>query len=419
MAVEELEMDRAERRSLWWRVLPLVLLIPLVVVTVGGYLVFSEGSRGSSLPVAQGKAGGVFHPIAGGFVADDTDLAVCGADEACLEQGFGNLAYRDGPREALTLFEERLATDPVVLKDCHRISHFIGSAALERFSGDVAKTFSLGSPACVSGYYHGILERAFLGVQTKAGLTRTARELCVSGELRPRGFLDYQCRHGLGHGLMIQTGYDLPLALSICARLGTGWDHKACAGGAFMENINTRFGYRSPWLDDADPLYPCRGVASRDQRSCYLRASWRILVLANGSFEETAAGCADLGRWTRTCFHGYGRDAAERARYAAAKVLSLCRLAEDGEGDCLHGAARTIANASGRAGIEPARRLCKGAPSRLRADCYSGIGVVLGMLNATPAARRAACTTVASRYVDACARAAENEVDPSGRPSWG
>ena len=77
---------------------------------------------------------------------------------------------------------------------------------------------------------------------------------------------------------MIQTGYDLPLALSICGRLGTGWDHKACAGGAFMENINTRFGYRSAWLDDADALYPCRRVAVRDQRSCYLRASWRILV---------------------------------------------------------------------------------------------------------------------------------------------
>jgi hypothetical protein len=419
MAREELEMDRAERRSLWWRVLPLVLLIPLVVVTVGGYLVFSEGSRGSSLPVAQGAAGGVFHPIAGGFVADDTDLAACGADEACLEQGFGNLAFRDGPREALTLFEERLATDPVVLKDCHRISHFIGSAALERFSGDVAKTFSLGSPACVSGYYHGILERAFLGVHTKAGLTRTARELCASGELRRRGFLDYQCRHGLGHGLMIQTGYDLPLALSICARLGAGWDHKACAGGAFMENINTRFGYRSPWLDDADPLYPCRRVASRDRRSCYLRASWRILVLANGSFEETAAGCADLGRWTRTCFHGYGRDAAERARYAPAKVVRLCRLTGPREGDCLLGAARTIANASGEPGIEPARRLCEGAPRRHRGQCFRGVGLVLGLLHPTRATRRAACLRMTREHVGACVSAAEDEVDPSGARSWG
>ena len=218
---------------------------------------------------------------------------------------------------------------------------------------------------------------------------------------------------------MIQTGYDLPLALSICARLGTGWDHKACAGGAFMENINTRFGYRSSWLDDADPLYPCRRVAARDRRSCYLRASWRILVLADGSFEATATRCAALGRWARTCFHGYGRDAAERARYAAVKVRPLCRLARRGEAACLHGAARTIANASGQSGIEPARQLCLGAWGPHRADCYAGIGVVLGMLHPTPAARRAACARVAHGFVTACARAAALEVDPSGRDSWG
>ncbi len=62
-----------------------------------------------------------------------------------------------------------------------------------------------------------------------------------------------------------------------------------------MENINTRFGFRSPWLDETDPLYPCARVSAEDRRSCYLRASWRILTLEEGSFERTAAACARLG----------------------------------------------------------------------------------------------------------------------------
>jgi hypothetical protein len=400
------------------RLLLPLLVLPLVLVPFGAYLVLSEGGSGG-LPVAQGASGGVFHPIAGEFVADDTSLADCGDDTTCLEQGFGNLSYREGPRVALDLFEKRLLNDPVVEKGCHRIAHFIGSAALERFDGNVAKTFSQGSAACVSGYYHGILERAFLGISSKAGLARTARELCVADGLRRRGFLDYQCRHGLGHGLMIQTGYDLPLALEICGALGSGWDHKACAGGAFMENINTQFGFRSPWLDDVDPLFPCRRVKQRDKRSCYLRASWRILVLANGSFEATAATCAGLGRWARTCFHGYGRDAAETARYAASRIRPLCRLAGAGEGDCLLGAARTIANASGAAGVEPARRLCAGARPRHQADCFAGLGLVLGMLHPTPATRRAACVRVARQHADSCVAAAEAEIDPSGLNAWG
>ena len=400
------------------RLLLPLLVVPLVVIPFGAYLVLSEGSRGG-LPVAQGSPGGVFHPIAGEFVADGTELADCGTDEACLEQGFGNLAFREGPKAALALYTRRLATDAVVEKDCHRIAHFIGSAALERFGGNVAKTFAQGSPACVSGYYHGILERAFLGISTKAGLARAAKELCVAEGIRRRGFLDYQCRHGLGHGLMIQTGYDLPLALEICDRLGTGWDHKACAGGAFMENINTRFGYRSPWLDDTDPLYPCARVGASDRRSCYLRASWRILVLADGSFEQTAAGCAALGRWAPTCFHGYGRDAAEQARYSAAKIRPLCRVAGRGEGDCLYGAARTIANASGRPGVEPARQLCQGASPALRAKCFGGIALVLGMLHPTPVTRRFACARLTREHTDTCLAAAEAEVDPSGRDAWG
>jgi hypothetical protein len=396
----------------------LLLAVPLVLIPLGAYLVASDPSRGGGLPLAQGVMGGAFHPIAGGFVADDREVADC-EDERCLEQAFGNLAYREGPRAALALFQERLASDPVVEKGCHRISHYIGSASLERFRGNVALTFAQGSPLCVSGYYHGILERAFLGIATKSELARVARELCVADGLRRRGFLDYQCRHGLGHGLMIQTGYDLPTALAICARLGTGWDHRACAGGAFMENINTAFGFRSPWLDDSNPLYPCGRVAPEDRRSCYLRASWRILLLERGSYERTAAVCSRLGKWAATCLQGFGRDVAEKARYGADEILRLCRLVSaDRRGDCLLGAARTVANASGAYGIEPARQLCARTGEHYRADCVSGIGLVLGMLHATTDARRRACRRVTA-YVNACLSAAQAEVDPSGARSWG
>lgn len=400
------------------RVLLLVLVIPLVAVPTAAYFALS-GGVGARVAVAQGAVGGTFHPVAGSFVPDGTTLAECEGRWACLEQAFGNLALREGPRRALTLFQSRLDTDPDVEKDCHRIVHTIGAGALERFHGNVARTFARGSPTCVSGYYHGILERAFLGMTTKHELTTAAKGLCLGAGLRRYGFLDYQCRHGLGHGLMIQTGYDLPLALSICARLGTGWDHKACVSGTFMENVNTRFGYRSSWLDDEDPLYPCQRVGSSDRPSCYLRASWRLLEANDFDYAKAAAGCAGLGRWSETCFRGLGRDVAEEARYEQRKIQSLCGLAQAGEGDCLLGAARTIANARGASGVEPAAALCRGAREPSQADCYRGLGIVLGMLHPTAATRRAACARLTREYVDACTATANAEVDPSGRTAWG
>ncbi len=392
----------------------------MVAVPLVAYGAVSHGSEGGRLPVAVGSPGPSLHPLAGDFRPDQTILGACDGESACLEQAFGNISFREGPRAALSLFDQRIAADAAVEKGCHRIAHWIGSGALARFEGNVARTFSLGSPTCVSGYYHGILERAFLGAASKAQLAERARSICLEGGMRRRGFLDYQCRHGLGHGLMIQTGYDLPLALSICKSLGTGWDHKACAGGAFMENLDTRFGYRSSWLDDEDPLYPCRRVAAVDKRSCYLRASWRIHTLEKGDHEATVATCAGLGVWAGTCFNGYGRDVAELSRYAPEPILERCEAASSGESDCVLGAARTIANANGARGIAPAVALCRTASEEsLRAACFSGVGIVLGMVFATAATRRAACATHARRYVDPCFRAATTEVDPSGRYAWG
>jgi len=401
------------------RALPSLLVVPVVALSAAAYLFVSEGGQGGRLPVAQGSTGGTFHPIAGSFEADETALEDCGQDARCLEQAFGNLSFFQGPRRALVLFRERIEADPEIERNCHRIAHSIGAAALERFGGNVAATFARGSPTCVSGYYHGILDRAFLGVSSKRELRKAARGLCRAGLGRRRGFLDYQCRHGLGHGLMIQTGYDLPLVLSVCARLGTGWDHKACASGAFMENVDTRFGIRSPWLDDDDPTYPCKRVRARDRQSCFLRVSWRFLTSNGGDFSDAARRCRQLGRWETVCLRGLGRDAAEETRYALDEVLHRCALAATGEGNCLLGAARTIANASGMRGIRPATTLCRRAPPTAREDCFAGVGVVLGMLYPTNATRHAACARITVDHTAACTRAAIAEVDPSGRQAWG
>jgi hypothetical protein len=397
----------------------LALAAPLVIVLTVAYGV-AAGEEGPSVQVAQGASGGAFHPVAGNFIADDTSLDECDGDYSCLQQAFGNVTYREGARKALTLFDKQIASNEFVRADCHRIAHVIGSAAFARYEESVAKTFALGSSTCASGYYHGILERAFVGVTTKAKLVEVARELCADSGVRRRGFLDYQCQHGLGHGLMIQTGYDLPLSLSTCAELRTRWDDVVCTGGVFMENVTTRFGFRSSWLSDDDPLYPCERVAQQNRRSCYLRAAVRVISFHENDFGKSAQTCLALEtRWAEPCMRGIGRDVVGAARYAPAKILSLCALGGGGEGDCLYGAARTVGDGFGVPGAKRAARLCARAPLAHRESCFSGVGIVVGLLYATDAARRAACTAFAPEHADACAAVAIAEVRPDGREAWG
>lgn len=413
-------MGRNERRGLWWRVLPLVLMIPFVVVPTVAMLLAFGGGGSTSVQIAAGSSGGAFHPVAGSFVSDATALGDCAGSYSCLEQAFGNIAFERGPKRALAVFEAELVRDKDVERDCHRIVHTIGSATYARYDGDVARTFAEGSSTCASGYYHGILERAFVGIESKAKLGEAARELCVDVGIRRRSFLDYQCRHGLGHGFMIQTGYDLPTALSLCSGLGTGWDRVTCTSGSFMENVSTRFGYRSSWLDEEDSLYPCNRVAAQHRRSCYVRATTWILQVEKNDFRRTADRCSGAGRWAAVCFRGFGRDAVVEARYRDfRKVRELCSLSGRYAEDCYFGAARTFSDGEGLTGVRRAAAFCATALEAYRSHCAGGYGIVIGLVFASQEARRRACARLSDRYTDACAASAEAEVDPSGRSAWG
>lgn len=396
----------------------LLFVVPLLAVVAVAYFVLRGDKPGVAL--AQGTSGGAFHPVAGNFRPDDTARATCGADYPCLQQAFGNVAFRQGAKAALELFDAQISVNEHVRTDCHRIAHTIGSAAFARYDGNVARAFALGSATCASGYYHGILERAFVGVNTKPKLVDVARELCSGDGIRRRSFLDYQCQHGLGHGLMIQTGYDLPLALSTCARLATRWDDVACSGGVFMENVTTRFGYRSQWLADDDPLYPCARVAQRNRRSCYLRAAVRVIAFQRNDFARAAATCSTLAlEWASPCFRGFGRDAVNEALFAPGRIISLCRLAGDNQDDCLYGAARTVADGARFEGVRRAAKLCRMAPEGDRGSCFAGAGIIVGLLYPTDATRGRACERVAGPYARACSTAAIAEVKPDGKGAWG
>ena len=375
-------------------------------MALGAVVVGLSGCGGGGSTVVPRGAGPLTaHPVAGSFKPDDTKLDSCAGEQACVEQAFGNIAFSDGPKAAISLLEQKMGTDSVVQSDCHRIVHMIGSASLARFHGNVARAFALGSSTCWSGYYHGILERAFTGVASKDELGRVSRGLCDDAVIRRTDWLAYQCVHGLGHGLMIHTGYNLPFSLEICDKLATRWDQTSCTGGVFMENINSSYGVKSPWLKDDNLIYPCDEVAERHKLYCYLMVTSRILQANGYDWKEAARLCSRVERsWVSTCFQSYGRDASGYTRQNPSEIVRLCDLAGAGEFDCIYGAARdlTANDANGKR----ASRLCRLAPAAARERCFSGVGSILAGFSADAGARRAACAGVTRRYLRACLRGA-------------
>ena len=152
-----------------WHVVVLIVVLAVVVeIPLVAYILTRDDDSSVAVETngdASTEASSTLppHPMAGSFKPDDTELADC-TEQMCNEQAYGNIAYRQGPKAALALVEEQFAggADP----NCHRIVHMIGAAALARNDGNVARTFAEGGSTCWSGYYHGVLERAFVGVES-------------------------------------------------------------------------------------------------------------------------------------------------------------------------------------------------------------------------------------------------------------
>jgi hypothetical protein len=297
-----------------------------------------------------------------------------------------------------------MQTDTVVERNCHRIIHSIGSASLARYEGNVAKAFAEGSASCWSGYYHGILERAFVDADPD-DLGGISRRLCDDEGIRATDYLAYQCVHGLGHGLMIYTGYNLQFSLEVCDQLATDWDQSSCTGGVFMENISSSYGFTSKWLKDDDPVYPCNSVEKRHKYYCYLMVTSRILQQNGYDWENAAETCRSVEKdWVDICFQSFGRDASGTTRQNATEIVDLCRLAGSWESHCVYGAARDIT--SNDAGARRARLLCERADASLRAICFDGVGTILRGLSADEDEVRAACAAATTRYLTSCLRGA-------------
>lgn len=365
----------------------------------GGKDESSAPTSGNSTPVNQ------FHPAAGSFAPNDQKLDDCKADPRCIEQAFGNIAFEQGPKPAIALFETRKSEDKAVEAGCHRIVHTIGSASLARYEGNTARAFSEGSATCWSGYYHGILERSFAKATTKVEMGNIARTICEDKGVRKDTYIAYQCVHGLGHGLMIQSGYNLPVSLEICDALATDWDRTSCTGGVFMENISSSYGIKSRWLRDDDLVYPCNKVASRHKTYCYLMVTSRILQANGYKWEPAAKVCAGVEQFGRNlCYQSLGRDASGFTRQDPVRIRAICAKAAAGEAQCVYGAARDIV--SNDAGVARAIRLCDTVASRYRPICFEGIGTIVGTLSATEGGRRQLCLNATRRYLSDCLRGA-------------
>lgn len=291
-----------------------------------------------------------------------------------------------------------------VYGDCHQPAHKAGRFAYEIISTEAFEGFPSGGTECHSGGFHGAIEAYFKDHGT-ADLSRDIKVICGS-DLNP--FFKHQCYHGIGHGLMAWTDYELFEALKNCDRLSEGQD--SCWLGVFMENIVGILGaheghssHVTKYLNN-DPHYPCTIVDDKYKSTCYFYQTSRMMQLFAGDFSKIASACSQAPtRYQPACFESMGRDVGGVQRGNPRAAISTCSTAPHGtlRIGCLNGAVQdTFWDATGQ---DNALNFCKRLQERLQKDaCYKTIFSRALQILTSKDALKSFCSKAEAQYRGSC-----------------
>lgn len=350
---------------------------------------------------------------------------------ACYDGELGSIARTGEVGEALEIVEALSELDGSVLSDGHMYVHAIGIAAYDA-ERPFAETFMRCSELFHAGCYHGVIQAHFAetGALDEESINALCRTVVEAGADR---WTQFQCLHGIGHGVVIHHDHDLLRGLDGCDLLRDAWERSSCLGGAFMENVTNAThphhaaltqsldGAESGGMDhgahgdhasaaapfepirESDPHYPCTVVEQHQKDECYGMQTAVILFLNGYDFGKAAETCDGAPKeLIATCHQSLGRDASGHANRDTKKLIELCERDRSAHSRyCYVGAAKAVIDWAG----DPADGMAfcgdvEGEQNRV--FCHQAVGQQIAVIVADQARGRELCEEAEDRDQQAC-----------------
>jgi plastocyanin len=312
-----------------------------------------------------------YKATASAFASEDDGAASNEPNELSREQfeaakaKYVALVQDQDPKVALDQLQTDIQTDDNLSRSCHAVVHEIGHAAYKKYD-DFGEAMKYLSEMCNSGYLHGIIESRFAESED---VFTDMQTLC--NPYPPKSFLNWQCYHGLGHGLMYYTANDLPKSLEMCDTFKSRTDSSNCTNGVFMENFSAdQKLHLSDYLKESDPFYPCAEQIERHKRNCYTYAPTYYLSLNKNDYVGALEWCKGAeASFVSTCAFGVGAQTMKENVNDPESVESICMNA-DAElvASCIKGMVDLYANHQGA--VKPVEQLCADLQASNRPTCY-------------------------------------------------
>ncbi len=238
-----------------------------------------------------------------------------------LDDYFTSLAQKKGAVYAFEVLK-RIPFQPNV--DMHLLGHVVGEILYIQKGAE-------GMQYCTQDFRNACSHTIVVGLFSDKG-EAALPEIEKSCEKAPGGKGAYNmCFHGLGHGVLAFTGYDLPKTIALCEKTKTGKsggrEFPECVGGAIMEIISGGDHDKELWtkqsefyLTTSDPLYPCTAdfMPAEVRSQCFTYLTPHLFKFAGGNlsnpqpqdFEKSFPYCNVLKEevYRQACYGGFGKE---------------------------------------------------------------------------------------------------------------
>lgn len=234
-------------------------------------------------------------------------------------QEFEKFTRKAGVQKAYEVLKNHYPNNDV---DAHDFAHVVGLIAYEQ---EGARGLGICDTAYNYGCSHGFIE-GFL-IERGIGSVGEIEQSCI--ELGP--VHTPSCLHGIGHGLMINSSYQLDGALADCDRLKES-SRLYCWDGTFMERIiGSMQSAESRLKISAETLnQPCDSVKEIYKQQCWRNQVTSWFEFFKNDTQKILSQCTKIeNEFQQICFESIGLINVMNAKENVSQLVSFCAITND------------------------------------------------------------------------------------------
>ncbi len=346
-----------------------------------------------------------------------------------LKSYFNVLAKEKGAKAAFALLKTAEVPPDT---DMHLLGHVVGDVLYEQEG--VA-----GIKYCTQDFRNACSHSVVVGLFTDQG-EAALPQVSQACKMAPGGSGAYtMCFHGLGHGILAYSDYNLRQAIGICQKIAGREEVAQCISGTIMEIISGGDHDKALWskkrqeyLFPDQPFYPCNSdfMPEVGKSLCYNYLTpylWEA-VGANVNrptgvdLTRSFALCSQIPakdlQYQNNCFGGFGKEFTSLVQNKDIrkidqltdeqflKIINLCQLASKDEGvrACLAQALSSI-YWGGENERSASIRFCKAMPSKNEQGiCFSDLIAQVSFYIKDPSYRQSFCEDLPIEFSSECKR---------------